>query len=94
MSADVPEKTRPRTVYLIGDDGPPWAAAFICPCGCGELVRLSLVRRDSPSWVASVGKGGRADLHPSVRRIRGCRSHYFIRDGRIVWARDERRVST
>lgn len=87
---DLPEKPRPRRVYLVGERRSPWSAAFICPCGCGELVQLSLIRDDDPSWIASGGDGGRASLHPSIWRIRGCRSHFFIKQGKVVWAKEAR----
>lgn len=89
-SEDMPEKPRPQRVYLVGEPEAPWAAAFICPCGCGELVRLSLLREDDPSWIASGSSGDLASLHPSVWRIRGCRSHFFIKAGKVIWAKEER----
>lgn len=87
---DIPDKPKPRRVYLVGEPEFPWSAAFLCPCDCGELVQLSLMSNDDPSWIASETRGGRASLHPSVWRIRGCKSHFFIRDGQVIWAREQR----
>ncbi|WP_443027891.1 DUF6527 family protein [Sphingomonas sp. SRS2] len=88
---DVPDRPSSRTVYLVGDESsPPWAAALLCPCGCKELIQLSLISGDNPSWRADVGRNGLVTLHPSVWRVRGCHSHFFVRDGRILWARDGR----
>lgn len=87
---EAPEAPAARRVYLIGELDDPWAAAFLCPCDCGELIQLSLMRDDDPSWIACGAAGGRASLHPSIWRIRGCRSHFFIKDGRVVWAKEAR----
>ena len=88
---DLPDGLTPKKVYAVGQHGePPWAAAFLCPCGCKEMIQLSLIGKDNPSWRADFGSWGRVTLHPSVWRVRGCRSHFFVRDGRIIWAKDGR----
>jgi len=87
---DMPEELEPQTVYLVGETSCPWAAAFVCPCGCEAMISLSLVRGDDPSWVASVDGKGRPTIHPSVWRVRGCKSHFILRQGRIIWAQSIR----
>ena len=87
---DMPDVARPNRVYLVGEPGSPWAAAFLCPCGCDDLVKLSLLSEDDPSWIASGATGDQASLHPSIWRIRGCRSHFFIKAGKVIWAKEER----
>lgn len=86
-SEDLPEELAIRTLYLVGEECCPWAAALICPCGCGATINLSLLRGDDPSWVASVDAKGRPSIHPSIWRVRGCRSHFHLRQGRIIWAK-------
>ncbi|MGE3343138.1 MAG: DUF6527 family protein [Vicinamibacterales bacterium] len=27
-----------------------WAAALLCPCGCGDVIELNLVEQASPCW--------------------------------------------
>lgn len=88
MVEDPPDELAEGVVYLMADGGPPWSATFICPCGCRERISLSLIPRDQPSWRAMVNKGG-ITLHPSVWRKRGCCSHFFIRSGRVLWAKEE-----
>ena len=73
-------------VYLAGDVAAPWAAAFLCPCGCREVVSLSLIKRDKPSWRATISSANRVTLSPSIWRVKACKSHFFIRDGRVIWA--------
>lgn len=85
---DLPDQLDKRRVYLVGEKGAAWQAALLCPCGCEANIQLSLVERDNPSWRATVAHGGLVTLHPSIWRIRDCRAHFFIRHGRIAWARD------
>jgi uncharacterized protein DUF6527 len=54
-----------------------------CACGCGEEVVTPLSPTD---WSIQM-TGGTATLHPSIGNWSFvCRSHYFIRRGRVVWA--------
>lgn len=85
---EFPDALASDLVYLVGDTPDPWAATFECPCGCGQAIRLSLVGRDKPSWRARVSSKGRVTLTPSIWRTKGCKSHFFVRDGRVLWAKD------
>lgn len=86
---DTPEELDPQYVYVAGEGPYHWFAAFLCPCGCGEEVKLSLLTDSRPRWRVEEHRDGSVTLHPSIRRIRGCRSHFFIRHGRIVWCADD-----
>ena len=86
---EVPDRLDRRYLYLIGLDN-PWSAAMLCPCGCDETIHLSLLRNDSPSWNLRLEKTANLPtLLPSVWRTKGCRSHFFLREGTIVWCRRE-----
>lgn len=61
---------------------------FRCPCGCGSVVTLSLQNIHSPKWRLSQTATGRPTLHPSVWKDNGCRSHFWVKDGRIFWCVD------
>jgi hypothetical protein len=87
---EIPDSMDRRFLYLIGE-GNPWAAAMLCPCGCGETIHLSLLQNDSPSWRLRLDRGGLPTLAPSVWRTKGCRSHFFLRQGNIVWCKSEQR---
>jgi hypothetical protein len=84
--AELPEALKSRSLYLIGTRN-PWSVAFLCPCGCGDLIQLSLLGYDSPSWTLTLARGGFATLAPSVWRTKGCCSHFFVRRGRVIWCR-------
>ena len=86
---ELPDRLKARTLYLIGIPK-PWSAAMVCPCGCGELIQLSLLPNDSPSWRLHWESGKKPSLEPSVWRTTGCSSHFFLRRGRIVWCRRAR----
>lgn len=82
---EVPERVRPGWVWIIGDPGDPWAAVLQCPCRCGRTIQLNLLKEASPCWTLAVSRD-RITLKPSVWGKTGCRSHFFIRNGRIEWA--------
>lgn len=83
---EIPDNLDRRFLYVMGDSN-PWSAALLCPCGCGETIQLSLLKTDSPSWTLRLELGGVPTLAPSVWRTKGCRSHFFVRQGSIVWCK-------
>lgn len=66
---------------------PKWAL-FKCPCGCGHVITLSLASDRTPRWQVRLEKGGYPTLHPSVRQLNGCYSHFLVRGGQILWCDD------
>lgn len=82
---ELPDTVKAKSLYLIGD-GVPWCAALLCPCGCPDVLQLSLLDNDFPRWKLSLD-GALPTLAPSIRRTQGCRSHFFLRRGRVVWSR-------
>jgi hypothetical protein len=85
---DAPRKPKANVLYMIGYPA-PWRAALLCPCGCESVIHLSLLRNDSPRWRLAISENGLPTLHPSVRRISGCRSHFFLVKGEVIWCDDE-----
>jgi len=58
-------------------------AVHKCACGCGEEVVTPL---NSADWSIQI-KSGTATLDPSIGNWSfACRSHYFVRKGRVAWA--------
>jgi hypothetical protein len=82
---EIPDTLDRGFLYVLGS-GQPWSVALLCPCGCGETIHLSLLNYDSPSWTLRVERGGIPTLSPSVWRTKGCRSHFFLRRGTVVWS--------
>lgn len=85
-SIEEPEQIEPFKVYVIGEEGYEWTAVFVCPCGCGHVIRLNLLEGDSrPTWRVSHDPRKFVTVHPSVWRHVGCESHFIIRDGLVRW---------
>lgn len=60
------------------------ATQHLCACGCGVEVHLPLA--SAHGWVLT-WDDGLPTLAPSIGSYQiPCRSHYFIRRGRVVWA--------
>lgn len=83
---DFPENYKKGIIYIIDEDN-PWYAAMLCPCGCGELIRLCLQEDVSPSWKLKYHDNKTVSLSPSIWRTHGCRSHFFIRHGNVDWCK-------
>jgi hypothetical protein len=82
---DLPDAPQEKTVYLVGEGEYLWFVAFLCPCGCEELVQLNLLPDARPRWTVVRNSNGTVTISPSVWRVAGCRSHFFLRAGLIEW---------
>jgi beta-xylosidase len=60
-------------------------ALFKCPCGCGHVISLSVQKSNYKNWTVKKSKNNRPSLQPSVWQTTGCRSHFWINDGRVYW---------
>jgi hypothetical protein len=81
-----PEQIQSFRVYVLGEEGYEWTAVFVCPCGCGDVIRLNLLEGDHrPTWRVSHGPNKHVTVHPSVWRNVGCSSHFIIREGLVHW---------
>lgn len=86
IEADTPPQKLPRrNLVLAREDNEDWAVAFRCPCGCGKRLELLLFEEAKPNWSINIGKGGKPTLHPSVWLKGGCKSHFWLRDGKVIW---------
>jgi hypothetical protein len=58
-------------------------AGHLCPCGCGNKVITPL---GSTEW-SYVIRNNKITLYPSLGNWQlPCRSHYWIRNGKIEWS--------
>jgi hypothetical protein len=90
VDEDAPERPQARTLYVVTEDGAPWSAAMLCPCGCGETLHMNLLPDERPMWKLAVDGAGFGTLHPSVHRLKGCRAHFWFRAGKVHWCGDQR----
>jgi hypothetical protein len=82
---EVPNPLKPSTVYVVGEERYPWAAAMLCPCGCGDVIELNLLEQASPCWSVRENSDDTITVMPSIWRTKGCRSHFLIRNSHIDW---------
>lgn len=80
-----PDVLRASACYVVGEGEHRWFAAFLCPCGCGDEVVLNLLPDMRPRWRIETHDDQTVTIHPSINRRVGCRSHFFIRQGRTQW---------
>ena len=73
--------------YVVNGSKPKWSL-FLCPCGCGSVVTLTLQTVHRPHWCLSHTHANRPTVYPSVWRDKGCMSHFLLRDGRVYWCLD------
>ena len=59
--------------------------AFICPCGCGRAVWIPI---HNPVKKEHHWQYRNLTLTPSVRWLSGCKAHFNITDGAVVWHTD------
>jgi hypothetical protein len=82
--AEIPKKT----VIIVGQQGFQKWALMRCPCGCNEVLSQSLMKKKLPSWRLEIDRWNRITLSPSIWKNDGCRSHFFIKKGRLIWCKD------
>jgi hypothetical protein len=101
----VPAAPRRRAAFIEGDEIPNelpaidllvarendtlWSAAMRCPCGCGRRLEVMLLEGVKPRWNFWIDKEGYPTLHPSIWVADGCRSHFWLRSGAIVWCKPD-----
>jgi hypothetical protein len=81
----LPERMPRRNLVLARKDDEDWCVGMRCPCGCGQTIELLLVREAKPRWDLLIDPTGRPSLTPSVWLQTGCRSHFWLRRGRVEW---------
>lgn len=82
LISDPLPKDHPKDLALIEPD---WICQFLCPCGCGDTIHLLLVKGGKPRWDYSLGPNGELTISPSIDRLVGCKSHFFVTNGEICW---------
>ena len=81
---DPPEDFGNKTVYIVGHPGNAWMLSFQCPCGCKNIIQLNLLKEANPRWTFRIIYN-KIDIVPSIWRTTGCKSHFIIRRGKVIW---------
>jgi hypothetical protein len=75
----IPKALEPGVLYVSDEFH---TAAHLCACGCGAKIRTPLGANE---WSVDDTAGG-PTLWPSVGNWQqGCRSHYWFRNGDVIW---------
>ena len=85
MDETLPLNLPRRGLLLLRDGGEDWCIGMRCPCGCGQRIELPLVEEADPRWKLRIEQNGTPTLAPSVWLQEGCRSHFFVRRGKVEW---------
>jgi len=83
---DIPTTDKENIIYVVQEGAEPETLVFICPCGCQDLVYLNLLRDAYPCWTFKIERR-KISIFPSILRKKGCRSHYWIKKGIVIWAK-------
>jgi hypothetical protein len=76
----MPKELKPGILYVSDEYH---TAAHLCACGCGAKIRTPLLPTE---WALEETAKG-PSLYPSVGNWqKGCKSHYWIRNGEIEWS--------
>ena len=89
VNDQLPKVIRPNVLYIVEEDGYAESASMICPCSCHEILYLNLIPDERPLWYLVGWPEGLAEIKPSVWRQKGCRSHFWLKRGRVYWCKDE-----
>ncbi len=86
IDGDMLPKRLPIWNLMMARDGKEdWSVGMRCPCGCGQRLEMMLLKEVKPRWDIAVDSRGRVSLSPSVWLREGCKSHFWVRSGKIVW---------
>src|SRR5207244_3001182 len=82
---EIPGAVGKRTLVIEPSLTNPKWAHFRCPCGCGAVRSVDLMRSHDPHWTLIHERDGSLSLHPSVWVVGECESHFFLRHNQIEW---------
>lgn len=86
--AELPDVLAPDAVYVVGEGKHEWFVGLRCPCGCQATIQLNLQADSRPRWQYQHHWNDTVTLDPSINRIRGCRSHFWLKRGKLLWCRN------
>jgi len=75
-------------IFIIGTQQHPKWAYLRCPCGCTEILGVTLMKSIQPHWSVEFDENQCVTFSPSIRVVASqfnCKSHFFIRHNKVVW---------
>ncbi|MCG8604742.1 hypothetical protein MJD09_07065 [bacterium] len=88
VTDELPRHLKRERIYILDDDGYEWQASLLCPCGCKQVLHMNLLEDEYPFWKVQRHDDGSISLSPSIRRKRDCQSHFWFRNGQVIWCHD------
>jgi hypothetical protein len=82
---DLPDDVSNKEIIVGGGLTKSWVVLLKCPCGCNSLIYLNTLKEEHPSWEVVMNLSG-ISIYPSVWRTKGCKSHFWVKAGKIIWA--------
>lgn len=82
------EEVGKNEFIVVKYKGNNYWAMFKCPCGCENVISVSLQRIHKLHWWVVKSRSGRPSLYPSIWQNKGCMSHFWIRDGKVYWCKN------
>lgn len=82
-----PSQMQPGVLYLLipPDDPDDGVAHLLCPCQCGRQIPL-MFSEARQVWKPILHDDAPASLTPSINIGDGCRSHFTLTRGQIIWS--------
>lgn len=71
-------KLAPGIIAIISPQNKPKSVKFLCPCGCGEIISINLIRESGRAWRLYFSEKSGISLIPSVWLDSGCESHFIL----------------
>lgn len=85
----LPNKMPMRSIVVTMEDEEVWCAGFKCPCGCCRIIELPIIQEAKPRWDLKINSKNQISLHPSVFLKNGCKSHFWVKNGKVIWCKDD-----
>jgi hypothetical protein len=83
-ACDPTEALKDGRLVIIGTVEKAKWLRFKCPCRCGNVIALNLMRSHYPHWTISLNQDNTLTVNPSVDATT-CGSHFWIRRNQIQW---------
>ncbi len=82
---DLPDTIKSKQILIIKDGVEPELLVLKCPCGCNQDIMLNLLKDTKPKWDFDFTSNAEINIYPSIWRNIGCKSHFFIKNGKVDW---------
>lgn len=74
-----------KNILLVGNSKFFKWAYLNCPCGCNRPILLSLHQNINQNWNINFDFLGRPSIFPSINLTNGCKSHFWLKKGKVFW---------